>query len=78
MGAFGAALAARDLHLDKSQLLGREALDRFSHTARPATCGLCTNHCSLPVKGVDGGGGASSPATGAPVLWGRSPAICPT
>ena len=55
MGAFGAALAARDLHLDKSQLLGREALDRFSHTARPATCGLCTNHCSLPVNSFDGG-----------------------
>ena len=55
MGAFGAALAARDLHLDKSQLLGREALDRFSHTARPATCGLCTNHCSLTVNSFDGG-----------------------
>ena len=55
MGAFGAALAARDLHLDKSQLLGRGALDRFSHTARPATCGLCTNHCSLTVNSFDGG-----------------------
>ena len=55
MGAFGAALAARDLHLDKSQLLGREALDRFSHTARPATCGLCTKHCSLTVNSLDGG-----------------------
>ena len=55
MGAFGAALAARDLHLDKSHLLGREALDRFSHTARPATCGLCTNHCSLTVNSFDGG-----------------------
>ena len=55
MGAFGAALAARDLHLDKSRLLGREALDRFSHTARPATCGLCTNHCSLTVNSFDGG-----------------------
>ncbi len=55
MGAFGAALAARDLHLEKSSLLDREALQHFTHTARPATCGLCTNHCSLTVNTFDGG-----------------------
>lgn len=55
MGAFGAALAARDLHLEKSALLSREALDNFAHTAKPATCGLCTNHCSLTVNSFDGG-----------------------
>ena len=55
MGAFGAALAARDLNLEKSDLLTEEALQRFSHTAKPATCGLCTNHCSLTVNTFDGG-----------------------
>ncbi|MEA4933127.1 MAG: acyl-CoA dehydratase activase-related protein, partial [Lawsonibacter sp.] len=55
MGAFGAALAVRDLHLEQSSLLTAKALERFTHTARPATCGLCTNHCSLTVNAFDGG-----------------------
>ena len=55
MGAFGAALAARDLRLDKSALLDAQALETFSHTARPVTCNLCTNHCSLTVNTFDGG-----------------------
>ena len=55
MGAFGAALAARDLHLEQSTLLSKDALARFTHTAKPATCGLCTNHCSLTVNSFDGG-----------------------
>ena len=55
MGAFGAALAARDLKLEKSALLDKEALNSFHHTARPTTCGLCTNHCSLTVNTFDGG-----------------------
>ena len=55
MGAFGAALAARDLHLERSTLLGPKALEKFQHTARPATCSLCTNHCSLTVNSFDGG-----------------------
>ena len=55
MGAFGAALAARDLHLEKSALLSPKALEKFTHTAKPATCGLCTNHCSLTINSFDGG-----------------------
>ena len=55
MGAFGAALAARDLHLEKSALLSAQALEKFTHTAKPATCGLCTNHCSLTINTFDGG-----------------------
>ena len=55
MGAFGAALAARDLHLEQSTLLSAKALEKFVHTAKPATCGLCTNHCSLTVNSFDGG-----------------------
>ena len=55
MGAFGAALAARDLHLEKSTLLSEKALQGFTHSAKPVTCGLCTNHCSLTVNQFDGG-----------------------
>ncbi len=55
MGAFGAALAVRDRHLERSALLGPEALEAFSHTAKPVTCNLCTNHCSLTVNSFDGG-----------------------
>ncbi|MBP1736899.1 MAG: Activator of (R)-2-hydroxyglutaryl-CoA dehydratase [Oscillospiraceae bacterium] len=55
MGAFGAALAARDLNLESSSLITEEALASFIHTAKPTTCGLCTNHCSLTVNTFDGG-----------------------
>ena len=55
MGAFGAALAARNLGLEQSSLLSEEALQSFSHTAKPVTCNLCTNHCSLTVNTFDGG-----------------------
>ena len=55
MGAFGAALAARDLKLEASSLLEENALEGFTHTARPVTCSLCTNHCSLTVNSFDGG-----------------------
>ena len=55
MGAFGAALFARDLHREKSTILTAEDLKTFSHTAKPTTCNLCTNHCSLTVNTFDGG-----------------------
>ena len=55
MGAFGAALAARDLRLERSAILDAKALEAFSHTAKPVTCSLCTNHCSLTVNSFDGG-----------------------
>ena len=47
MGAFGAALAARDLHLERSALLSSQDLEKFTHTAKPATCGLCTNQMCI-------------------------------
>ena len=55
MGAFGAALAARDANLEASNLLGEIPLQSFTHTAKPTTCNLCTNHCSLTVNSFDGG-----------------------
>ena len=55
MGAFGAALSARDLKLETSGLLSETALQSFTHAAKPVTCSLCTNHCSLTVNSFDGG-----------------------
>ena len=55
MGAYGAALHARSLGLERSALLSAEALEQFRHTARPTTCGGCTNHCSLTINTFDGG-----------------------
>ncbi|SBW05263.1 putative CoA-substrate-specific enzyme activase [uncultured Eubacteriales bacterium] len=55
MGAFGAALAARDAGLEASSLLSLDALQSFAHSAKPVTCNLCTNHCSLTVNQFDGG-----------------------
>ncbi|MBQ2895288.1 MAG: 2-hydroxyacyl-CoA dehydratase, partial [Oscillospiraceae bacterium] len=55
MGAFGAALAARDLGPEHSSLLSKNALQSFSHSAKPLTCNGCTNHCSLTVNSFDGG-----------------------
>ena len=55
MGAFGAALAAKDLALEKSQILTHEELKTFQHTAKPITCNGCTNHCSLTINQFDGG-----------------------
>ncbi len=55
MGAFGAALAAKKLALEKSSILSAEELQHFQHTAKPVTCNGCTNHCSLTVNTFDGG-----------------------
>ena len=56
MGAFGAALAARYLNLEPERsALPNRPWKKFTHTAKPATCGLCTNHCSLTVNTFDGG-----------------------
>ena len=50
MGAFGAALAAKALGLETSGCLSNEELAAFTHTSRPAVCGLCGNHCQLTVN----------------------------
>ncbi|MGI5971592.1 MAG: acyl-CoA dehydratase activase [Oscillospiraceae bacterium] len=63
MGAYGAALTAMDADKEvqvgdpgnRSSLLTHEQLKSFSHTSKPATCNLCTNHCSLTVNMFDGG-----------------------
>jgi predicted CoA-substrate-specific enzyme activase len=55
MGAYGAALYARSLHLEKSGILGLEELEKFSHTAKSSQCGLCGNNCHLTINTFSGG-----------------------
>ena len=55
MGAFGAALCAMDAVLPASTLLPDAALETFTHSVKPATCNLCTNHCSLTINRFEGG-----------------------
>ncbi len=55
MGAFGAALYARGLHLDQTETLDAEALSRFTHTSRAATCRGCGNNCHLTINNFGGG-----------------------
>lgn len=52
MGAYGCALHAQSMAApgQKSTLLGREALEGFTHQVRSVTCGLCENHCRLTVN----------------------------
>jgi len=54
-GAYGAALHAKDLHLAESSILTEAQLAEFIHKAKPITCKLCTNHCSLTVNTFDNG-----------------------
>ena len=52
MGAYGCALHAQSMAApgQRSTLLGREALEGFTHQVRSVTCGLCENHCRLTVN----------------------------
>ncbi|MBQ9768678.1 MAG: 2-hydroxyglutaryl-CoA dehydratase, partial [Clostridia bacterium] len=55
MGAFGAALYAKSLKLSESSTISKEALASFTHTAKAATCGGCTNRCRLTVNTFSSG-----------------------
>ena len=59
MGAYGAALYAKDKFIkenkQKSDILTKEGLECFTHTANAITCKGCTNHCRLTVNTFDNG-----------------------
>lgn len=55
MGAYGAALYAQELALDRSTLVSLEELETFHHTSKTVACGLCGNHCSLTINQFGGG-----------------------
>lgn len=50
MGAYGAALYAKSLKLEKSRCLSYQELKDFKHETRNFNCGLCQNHCLLTVN----------------------------
>ena len=54
MGAYGAALSAKDLGLEKSTILNKEELKSFKHEVKYAKCGLCKNQCSLTINSFGG------------------------
>ena len=55
MGAFGAALYARSLDLEKSALMDADTLSAFTHTSKAATCHGCGNNCHLTINTFVGG-----------------------
>ena len=55
MGAYGAAIYAKDCSAGTSSILGKDALVNFKHDVKVTTCGLCENHCRLTVNTFDGG-----------------------
>ncbi len=50
MGAYGAALYAKQNKKGGSTLLGKEALIGFTHNVQAVTCNGCTNRCKLTVN----------------------------
>ncbi len=55
MGAFGAALYAKEHAGEKSGILGPKDLERFTHQVKSINCGGCQNHCRLTVNTFAGG-----------------------
>lgn len=56
MGAFGAALYAKECADKKSTLISPEALETFSYTSKNVRCGGCTANCLLNVIRFSDGG----------------------
>lgn len=50
MGAYGAALFAKEHGKGKSTIIGAEALEGFTHEVKAITCNGCQNHCRLTVN----------------------------
>ncbi len=55
MGAYGAALYAKENAPEKSSTITPDELWNFKHEVRQVTCGGCTNHCRLTVNDFGGG-----------------------
>ena len=50
MGAYGAALHAMNLNLEKSTTINAIELKNFIHNVKYIKCGLCNNHCNLTIN----------------------------
>ncbi len=56
MGAYGAALYAKSLHIKKSTILTAEDLKDFHHEVTYTKCTLCPNRCNLSINSFGKGG----------------------
>ncbi len=54
MGAYGAALYAKELELEESSIKSSSELSLFVHRSNTAVCKLCTNNCNLTVNFFEG------------------------
>ena len=50
MGAFGAALIAKENHNGLSTILSKQQLEDFTYKTKNATCKLCQNYCPLTIN----------------------------
>ncbi len=55
MGAYGCALYAKTLNIEKSSILNAYELKNFSHSVKSVNCGLCSNNCRLTVNSFGDG-----------------------
>lgn len=55
MGAFGAALYAKEQMRERSSLSSKTELENFVNTTKEVICGGCTNKCRLTVNTFSGG-----------------------
>lgn len=56
MGAFGCALYAKEMNIEKSKLVDLSTLEDFSYSSKTVNCGGCTANCSLNVISFRNGG----------------------
>ena len=55
MGAYGAALYAKERVPEKSTIISAEDLKTFEHKVKAVTCGKCSNNCRLTVNTFNSG-----------------------
>jgi len=55
MGAFGAALFAKEHTKEESTVLNYSQLESFKYSTNLSRCGLCTNSCMLTINKFDSG-----------------------
>ncbi len=54
-GAYGAALQAKELKLEKSKIISKEEIDNFSFKTVSFNCNGCNNHCALTMNTFSNG-----------------------
>lgn len=50
MGAYGAAMFAKNQNLAQTSLISLDEISNFSYKSKFATCNKCENHCSLTIN----------------------------